>query len=889
MTGPHRVKKRKTVKLHGLKYPFNGSFTESDPISQDTLTPTHTLSLSALEARNATSRRLVSQEYSKLSAHDRAVLNNWVEEPVNDDEIIDGMDVVDIPNDMPGGMGDTESESILRSILPPARYRSWTERTHNASAAWSSQYEDLADAYLLFNASSPNREPPTSISVNEEGSEESETFTVEAVDIFARYSVPITHSCAGGRNVALVRAGYISPSPTNPTTAISIRTLDLFKFLRQRQPQLSIQAFAKTLCDLHTVPYKRYLRDQLSTTLEVYFSILRIIESRILAELRRDGPDWPLKNTCPACTFKLEEEPELRYSMVICGDGNTSLKRYLRSGENDPRQFTDTRMLEPEYVDQYELNNAQKNPTTATGSTSFKNNEEDLATPSVCAPRWKNARNENAKDTFDMLDETGVFTVLCRHGVVLVMADMVKSGERAKYPLAAFSKVIRAHGKNILIGYDIGCQHVVTARNHPMTRDLVRENCTEYIHIVVSDKDALANLGKFLYNNLQSATSQLKDSLQHRDQAMVKFGLKLEDFSAFVDCERQYLASPPAVLSENADTIEYLTTLEEIDVCQDKIDKLNRSPMSAVASSKQPVNVDNVIATRRRYLTSQVLLHMKNAYRLELELDISSRWTKGNPEWKRAEELRQNHKLQTVVDKLERLCIERMFELEKYLHGYNLRELIAKSLATRSNALKAAVEEYNNIARCSTPPREEISTRKVMDLTKVADFRLLWECREEILTQKWTIPAIREATTHALRVDRAREEIMRVQVEVRRLETWMRDEVYHLTDTLRRLETQNSLLAHALRPQLEYQLRVNSITDTYIQRIKKHPQFEGEPDCGVRKLDADPLGFTQIPESGLTGMDLDKAQSDGQSDDDIEDEMEKLLEGYSQIALVSNK
>jgi hypothetical protein len=55
--------------------------------------------------------------------------------------------------------------------------------------------------------------------------------------------------------------------------------------------------------------------------------------------------------------------------------------------------------------------------------------DNNLAT-SVCAPRWKNARNENTKDTFNALDETGIFTVLCRHGMVLVTADMIRSGER---------------------------------------------------------------------------------------------------------------------------------------------------------------------------------------------------------------------------------------------------------------------------------------------------------------------------------------------------------------------------------------------------------------------------------------------------------------------------
>ncbi|EUC58369.1 hypothetical protein RSOL_249730 [Rhizoctonia solani AG-3 Rhs1AP] len=282
---------------------------------------------------------------------------------------------------------------------------------------------------------------------------------------------------------------------------------------------------------------------------------------------------------------------------------------------------------------------------------------------------------------------------------------------------------------------------------------------------------------------------------------------------------------------------------------------------------------------------------MKNAYELEIKLDISSQWTKGSQEWLKADELRRDRKLQITVDKLEHLCIERIFELEKYNHGntgYNLRELISKSLATRSNALKAAVEEYNKIACSFTPPREELSTHKVMELSKVADFQLLRESREEVLTQKWTVPAIREATIHALRVEQAQEEIMRVQVEVRCLETWMRDKVYHLTEALGRLKAQNSLLAHMLRPQLESQIQINSTVEKYIQHIKNHSEFRGEPSCGVRRSDADPLGFTSFLESDQTRMDLDEQQDNGQSDDDVKNEMERLLEGYDQIALASN-
>jgi hypothetical protein len=50
-------------------------------------------------------------------------------------------------------------------------------------------------------------------------------------------------------------------------------------------------------------------------------------------------------------------------------------------------------------------------------------------------------------------------------------------------------------------------------------------------------------------------------------------------------------------------------------------------------------------------------------------MDISERWTQDDLKWQEAAKLRQNHELQQTIDNLERLCLERIFELEKYLHG----------------------------------------------------------------------------------------------------------------------------------------------------------------------------------------------------------------------------
>lgn len=49
--------------------------------------------------------------------------------------------------------------------------------------------------------------------------------------------------------------------------------------------------------------------------------------------------------------------------------------------------------------------------------------------PTVCLERWKNAGPEARKKMFSLFSVTGIFIVVCRHGHVLVMCDMVRSGE----------------------------------------------------------------------------------------------------------------------------------------------------------------------------------------------------------------------------------------------------------------------------------------------------------------------------------------------------------------------------------------------------------------------------------------------------------------------------
>jgi hypothetical protein len=54
---------------------------------------------------------------------------------------------------------------------------------------------------------------------------------------------------------------------------------------------------------------------------------MRNIDARVNRALHHDTPDWRMLNSCPACEYKLEEEPPLVFSKLIALDGNNSLRR----------------------------------------------------------------------------------------------------------------------------------------------------------------------------------------------------------------------------------------------------------------------------------------------------------------------------------------------------------------------------------------------------------------------------------------------------------------------------------------------------------------------------------------------------------------------------------
>jgi hypothetical protein len=80
------------------------------------------------------------------------------------------------------------------------------------------------------------------------------TFEIETLDLYdLRKMVTITRSQEMSVSECLVQNGWLGTSPINPSLAISLKTLELFRRLCLHKASPSVEAFTKVLCDLYSV------------------------------------------------------------------------------------------------------------------------------------------------------------------------------------------------------------------------------------------------------------------------------------------------------------------------------------------------------------------------------------------------------------------------------------------------------------------------------------------------------------------------------------------------------------------------------------------------------------------------------------------------------------
>ncbi|KAL6300787.1 hypothetical protein BKA93DRAFT_819255 [Sparassis latifolia] len=369
--------------------------------------------------------------------------------------------------DLPEAMqGDTSFVHAVRDIVGsewrPRWYKdahTWCQQVQHMDDNWRPLIPDLVEAYIAW--CYPLAQPPDAhappLPYN---------FDINVIDFHSlASSVTISHT-EDSKSIAqaLVLNGYLGTTPLSPSLAISFKTLEILWCLRLFKASFSIEAFAKLLCHYY----------------KIYLEIRRMVDKQVLLALCRDTPNWWVLNACPACTYRLDGEPDCRWDCMFCMDGNNSLKRIAQVGNRsrgDIRVYTDSDYYLPlEFVDKYA---DEVPPRVRSSSSGDKDDQSDYdedfdvdedgcaeGDPTdgavdgaivPCTDNWKAAAADEKKRMWGIFDETGIFASACPHGFILWVMDMVRSGELAKYPLVTVAKALEVLSDKLLAGYDISC------------------------------------------------------------------------------------------------------------------------------------------------------------------------------------------------------------------------------------------------------------------------------------------------------------------------------------------------------------------------------------------------------------------------------------------------
>ncbi|KAF9470952.1 hypothetical protein BDN70DRAFT_909448 [Pholiota conissans] len=709
-------------------------------------------------------------------------------------------------------------------------------------------------------------------------------------------------------NQTLLRNGYIGATPERPSLAFSITLFEVFRQIHRVCPRLSIYGMTKALAHIHGHAYKNHYAEQFSSGYDCYLEILRNVECRCQAALKRDDPRWKQQNVCPPCLYRIEDEPTMKFSMLVSMDGNNSLKLVdstFKAGtvRDDDRKLDSFRWISAEDVDIFkdEVKRPHGPPfSTASppipkpgidGVSPSIESDEDIAwlntlenggdlkeKVNVCVERWKSAGPEARKKMFALFAIAGIFVVICRHGHVLLVCDMIRSGELMKYPIALTNALLNRYGKDIGLGYDIMCAFMKTLDNstlkgrvgemnlqgivpafhghahnrlcqvhwHPLYKEGVgledlevcertfhksnelasgtrlatpfhrMQEIEEHWNFIDIDKHAAS--ANFIYQNYRQALEKIQNDGEVLASLSVRLNTTNADYEHYLDEERQYLKALQ-VEPENAAKLDFQMLDHNI-----------------IYNNYTARKIRDV---RTRYTTSFSRWEACNTLVCEFEEahGIEERWTPTMQVYKDAQVLMTERKYRRALDELERLVVQRLFEMTKLGMngiGYRLRDKIGRSLKTRSDAIATALNNYNEAASLLSPPRPTLTWTSVVQAANLADFDLLRDSRTDILSKPWAEGPRREAMNLYFGIKRAHEEIGRLNVEIKRLLTFMLDDHVDFYHAVGETVMTNPILAAEISSEYERRSVIHTQISLRLRKTSELPGFSGSLDFGRR-------------------------------------------------------
>ncbi|KAF7975808.1 hypothetical protein HWV62_8495 [Athelia sp. TMB] len=786
-------------------------------------------------------RELARQE--QLIASNEASMNQDSEFNTYYEEILQGSQPVEISH--AGGEMDALAaasvphprcefflDQVLPSLIGVGRYTGENE-------GWTIEHADHGSA------------PKTSRDENVEDEAASvKILSIRVADMYATNTLDVMYpSTDPSPCPALVSKGILPTAPSTPTFGFSIKTMELYRTAQFRCPQFSVQAFVRTIADLHQEAWGKWRIRQFSFAYDLYLAIRAGVDARVKKALNRDDPNWNLQHVCPPCMYRLAGEDELVFSMLWVMDGNDSLKRFERRAaveEEGPSlgllvERIDTRKVPAGsmYITREEVDVWATKP----GS---KNRDPEEDNEVVCCDRWKNMKPE-------------------------ATAHMYRTGEQSKYGLATECRMMHAHGKDQGSAIDIGCSLRQTLNNSPLgelARELNHsvlvdafhgnahnwlcqlENLTTYVTGVGLEKLGACEQSFSLSNKLAAPTRSM--STFHRRQAINEYFRNTDDYETYQNMTsyiKGRYSQALNILADGPKALELEKTKLGISGQEGIFEQWLQEEKTYLQSLSQEPPQETLQMEYYQRLTHlwqcetlaagvlSVVFYTTDptaatiVQSLELRLGIQERWTREMSAFQETRRMVAMREYQRALDSLEGLVVARIFELTRMNRagmGYKMRKHIGKALQARSVAIRTALERYNTAARALDPPREMLRQEDIFEYAFLSEFDLLRDTRQDIRERPWSTPAGRRAMDLYFSILRAREEVQRCNIEIKRIATHLRDEALFLQHHQNRLRANSPLLAHQIFIYQNVRGRFASHTRQRLASIAKLKGFSGD-------------------------------------------------------------
>jgi hypothetical protein len=190
-----------------------------------------------------------------------------------------------------------------------------------------------------------------------------------------------------------------------------------------------------------------------------------------------------------------------------------------------------------------------------------------------------------------------------------------------------------------------------------------------------------------------------------------------------------------------------------------------------------------------------------------------------------------------------------------------------EALQCQSEAIHNALSKYNKQATGLNPPRPTLTWKEIADYSFLGEFDLLRNSRTDVRQEQWSQPAYREAMIKHFKLCRAQEEIVRLNVETRRLRTSIHYEMLHVRKVVSHLTSCEPSLAAAVQHWWTLRSAVNARLVQQLDEIESLAGYTGQRGIGIPKNSREGLAAACDEGSGLTNLGAVLGDADDHADE----------------------